>query len=433
MSFEYIPIDIFKFCNLLKEKDIISIRIEDLFNIISDKFCIYNLKKGKRKGQLCLNKTKNNKDNICKKHKQPKSGVTKERNRKKEIIYKCIGINKIGLSCKRNVSIENSYCIYHTNLPKEKKNKKYYESQILNKYRNMNCIEYLKRYNFNITSVSQNYVRIKNEKYNFMIKNNHFYDNNTTKNGKGLLNLIMFIYNYNINQSIEHIDKYKKDNNISFSFSLGNTKSNISKMSKMRNKCQFTGTDKKEYNILPEENVLNLPNIREYLIKKRKIDEGIIDYLIKKKYISADKNNNCLFFNEKRTFVSIKGISEYKYVSCAGEPDFIIYKNSTENLYLFESPIDALSFITLKDGSVDGMIVSTNGSMMINKIPKLFNEYNIKKIFACFDNDKQGELFCKTLTDKKINFIRLKPKYKDYNDDLFKQKNISSEMSIYKK
>jgi len=223
---------------------------------------------------------------------------------KKEKKYKCISLNKYGDPCNRYVSTENTKCCYHIDsnikqntevnlLLKEKKKKKI----VFEKYRNMNCIQYLERFPFNIKQLSNKYTTFKDGRYNFTIKSGYyFYDNNTRKEGNGLLNLIMYMYNYNLYEAVKYIENYMKENNILSFFSLSN---NIESSEFEKNKklnLNSLGREKM-YKKIPVRKDSNLKNIKKYLISKRKLDKRIINKLINDNRIYADNNNNCIFKN----------------------------------------------------------------------------------------------------------------------------------------
>lgn len=465
MVLDYFPLDYLKVNDFFneagyfdgtKEKD------EKLFELFDARFCRYI----DRNGKLCGRKSRTIiADYCCKQHiKYMYKNIYDENKKdntnnkkyytKKEIIYKCSWINNRKKPCGRNVKNIGDLCKYHENkkMSSELKNdilfsnppnmnisyKQLKENNEKRKiidftiYRNMNCTEYLSMENFHMKILSDNYIKFKNDKFNFIIKNNYYYyDNNKKKDGNGLLNLIMYIHGLNVYKASLFIENYMKNNNISFSssFSLSydlknnllsknkNYKNNLNSLN-MKNK-------KREYKPIPEKNIENLNNIKRYLKEKRKIHKGIVNTMIKKERIYADSNNNVVFTNNDRDFAVIRNIYG-KYKSCVGKPDFIIYKNTNEeikdvNVYMFESPIDALSFMTLYP-NIKGIYISINGNMLINKINNLTILKECKILHLCFDNDEAGNEFCNIIIKSKIKeqslIVIVKPKNKDFNEDL---------------
>jgi len=261
--------------------------------------------------------------------------------------------------------------------------------------------------------------------YNFTLKNGYYYvDNNTKIYGNGLLNIIMYIHNLDVYNSYIFIENYIKNNTSFQSFSLSsNIIGNLSKFKNIKNSNPLN--IKKEYNELPRRNDNNLNNISEYLKKSRKIHKGIVNSMIKNKRIYSDNNNNVVFTDKENTFAIIRNINN-SYKSCAGKPNFIIYKNTDEdikdtNIYMFESPIDALSFMTLYP-NIKGIYISINGNMLINKISNLEIIKKCKILHLCFDNDDAGDGFSNMIINSNIKdkslIIVIKPNHKDFNEDL---------------
>jgi hypothetical protein len=362
------------------------------------------------------------------------------------------------MPCKRLIKKEDKYCCFHIKEGFSNKNNNISNLNISNllekskksiilkenknktldfsKYRNMNCIEYLNlevsNMSFIVKNQSETYKTYKNNLFNFTIKNNYYYiDNNNRNNGNGLLNLIMYIHNINIHEAVDFIEKYMKKNNVLFSFSLSsNVKNNISnEFENINNKNKLNSLElQKEYKKIPKRDEKNISKIKDYLKYKRKIHKGLVNSIVNEGRIYADSKNNCIFTNKGNTFAVIRSINS-NYKSCSGTPDFITFKNTIRdnniNMYIFESVIDILSFITLYP-NIKGSYISVNGNMMINKIHLIEDIGKCNILHLCFDNDKTGEEFCNIVIDSNIKekdmIVRIKPKYKDFNEDLMNLK-----------
>ena len=143
-------------------------------------------------------------------------------------------------------------------------------------------------------------------------------------------------------------------------------------------------------------------------------------------------NKNCIFYNTEKSYAYVRGTYINKrYVKSLGISDFIVYTsdNNYTKMYLFESPIDILSFNELFPEE-KGFMVSINSSLIVNKIPILIDKYkyDLKKIYCCFDNDEKGNMYYKkvlkyTEIHKGINCIRIKSNLKDFNEDLIDKKS----------
>ena len=82
--------------------------------------------------------------------------------------------------------------------------------------------------------------------------------------------------------------------------------------------------------------------------------------------------------------------------------NFLKYQNTqnAEQIYLFESVIDLLSYRTLNPEH-KGTFVSIQGSAMANRLNELELD-KFKNVVCCFDNDEQGKRF-----DQKVKEIFL--------------------------
>ena len=124
-------------------------------------------------------------------------------------------------------------------------------------------------------------------------------------------------------------------------------------------------------------------------------------------------------------------IKKKRFVANKGQMSFLKYENTTnpEQIYLFESVIDLMSYRTLNPEQ-KGTFVSIQGSAMSNR----FNELdlnNYKNVVCCFDNDEQGKKYDEKVKEIFPNATIQKSISKDFNDDLVKrtieQKTIAIE------
>jgi 5S rRNA maturation endonuclease (ribonuclease M5) len=102
-----------------------------------------------------------------------------------------------------------------------------------------------------------------------------------------------------------------------------------------------------------------------------------------------------------------------------GKPNFFKYNfGFSNNVYLFESVIDGLSFRTIY--LYDGIYIITNGNTLINKVKKLKEIENTDNIYCCFDNDDKGKFFDEIIINDmgNKNIKILKSINKDWNEDL---------------
>lgn len=252
-------------------------------------------------------------------------------------------------------------------------------------------------------------TRFKTEDFNVVVSdNNKFIDNKSGIGGYGGLSLLIDLFKYKYQEAIDILSN-------KFDVSLL-AKATLKKQDEAKKIIEKEiKTQLKE---LPEiGKSFNEEKVKEYLTDKRKIDPKLVNKLFEDGLLYADKKSNCVFVNEQKTFAFIRGTYEgKKYVANRGNVDFLNYDFGKSNdVYLFESAIDALSFRTATNS--DGKYIVFNGSGMINRIQELeLQKYN--NVFSCFDNDEQGRIFCDKIKEQVANSIVLKPVSKDFNEDL---------------
>ncbi len=183
--------------------------------------------------------------------------------------------------------------------------------------------------------------------------------------------------------------------------------------------------------ILPEKND-NYKKMFAYLIKTRKIDTDVIQLFVDKKQLYQDIKGNCVFVgydeNNQSKFASLRGTnSEVQFRGdCKNsnkEYSFNL-KNESDTLFIFESPIDMMSYMTLMQKhrvEIKGNFISLGGLSTKPLDRFLSNNDSIEKIIICVDNDEAGQSFTKALKTSYSNKYFLKehkPKAKDFNEQL---------------
>ena len=189
--------------------------------------------------------------------------------------------------------------------------------------------------------------------------------------------------------------------------------------------------------ILPEPNS-DMHRVYAYLIKQRFISTDIITYFAKQHTLYEDKNHHNAVFvglNEngepkqahKR---STNSIGSTFRITCSGSDTHYSFAHfgEDERLYVFEAPIDMMSFLTLyqKDWQKHSYI-AMNGVYENAVLTALKNHSNLSEIILCVDNDEGGIEAVDRLRDilnenGYSNVKRLAPPYKDWNEVL-KAKN----------
>ena len=187
---------------------------------------------------------------------------------------------------------------------------------------------------------------------------------------------------------------------------------------------------------------INRPN--EYL-QERKINQRTVDEF--QSYIHMDSRDNTAFihnrftYNDEKLKIEKVGIERKNkdYKGHSGEKGLWGKKvgTSSNDFYIFESPMDALSFYQLY--KKEGNYISTGGNVSNKQLEQIeFLELALKpkNINLCFDGDKGGELLTKRFQESFYmatdRLKREKPKLKDFSDDLIDKLSPKIEGKVIK-
>ena len=110
------------------------------------------------------------------------------------------------------------------------------------------------------------------------------------------------------------------------------------------------------------------------------------------------------------------------------------YLGGDDTLYVFEAPIDLLSYLSLfPDGWREHNYVACCGTSSIPVLEMLRQLPQLRQVYLCLDNDAAGhaasERMAKLLEDRDISAERLVPQQKDWNDDLKAEQENNMERS----
>ena len=194
--------------------------------------------------------------------------------------------------------------------------------------------------------------------------------------------------------------------------------------------------EKKEFR-LPETNT-NMHRVYAYLIKQRFISPDIISHFAKQHTLYEDKeHHNAVFVGVDENGVprqaSKRSTNSYGNsfrITCQGSDTRYSFAHFGESkrLYVFEAPIDMMSFLTLypKDWQKHSCI-AMNGVYENAVLAALKNHSNLSEVILCVDNDEGGIEAVNRLKDilsenGYTDVKRLAPKFKDWNEVL-KAKN----------
>ena len=176
----------------------------------------------------------------------------------------------------------------------------------------------------------------------------------------------------------------------------------------------------------------NMHRTFAYLIKTRKIDADIVQHFVnEKKIFETEEYHNVAFcgYDEKgemkqmhlrstlpgnRFFLDIDGSDKQYYFRHIG---------TNSDVYVFEAPIDMLSYITMNKENWRESSYVCLGGVAIDALKNVLNtNEQISKVYMCVDRDDAGDKTVKRIGDE-LNEMGYEweiifPENKDWNEDL---------------
>ena len=176
----------------------------------------------------------------------------------------------------------------------------------------------------------------------------------------------------------------------------------------------------------------NMHRTFAYLIKTRKIDADIVQHFVnEKKIFETEEYHNAAFcgYDEKgemkqmhlrstlpgnRFFMDIDGSDKQYYFRHIG---------TNNDVYVFEAPIDMLSYITMNKENWQESSYVCLGGVAIDALKNVLNtNEQISKVYMCVDRDDAGDKTVKRIGDELnemgYEWERIFPENKDWNEDL---------------
>ena len=182
---------------------------------------------------------------------------------------------------------------------------------------------------------------------------------------------------------------------------------------------------------LPERND-RMSRVFSYLLLTRGVDKEVIYEFVRKKMIyESAKYHNAVFIgydsDGNPCHAHLRGTvssNAFKGNVSGSKPEYSFHWNGTsEKLFLFEAPIDMLSFISMHKENWKSHTYVASCSVSDRVLFQCLKDNpNIKKVYLCFDNDEAGQTANKRISEK-LNKINIKketliPKQKDWNEEL---------------
>lgn len=208
-----------------------------------------------------------------------------------------------------------------------------------------------------------------------------------------------------------------------------------------KTKYKIITEEKKNKNFFLPKKCFDNFKLKKYLSGERKISIKTIEWFIGKDILyESYPYHHCVFVGRDKDgfarFASRRGTSLYK-----GEPfkrdvkgsdknyGFNIATKSSDTLYVFEAPIDMISYIDIYKKYNENMIAL--GGLAPKPLVRWLEEHNdknIKKIIFCLDNDEPGQKQALKLSEEYKakgyeTSIEKATKGKDFNEMLVYLKN----------
>ena len=190
--------------------------------------------------------------------------------------------------------------------------------------------------------------------------------------------------------------------------------------------------EKKDFELPPKNKTMH--RVYAYLIKQRYISADVISFFARKGAIYEDsEHHNAVFvgFDNNGTAVQASKRSTNSYgktfrITVEGSDTEYSFAHfgASGRLYVFEAPIDMLSYITLRpDNWQQHSYIAMNGVYESAVLQALDSHKNIGHVVLCTDDDEGGidgaERIRDILSERGFtNITRLYPTYKDWNEDL---------------
>lgn len=176
----------------------------------------------------------------------------------------------------------------------------------------------------------------------------------------------------------------------------------------------------------------NMRRVYGYLLRHRGIDKEVLDAFSYRGliyecaqyhnavFVGIDQTGKIRHIHKRSTAVQ----GGFKGNAPGSEPEYSFHwHGGGEELYLFEAPIDLLSFITMRKTCWKSQSYAASCGVSDKVLWQMLKEGpHIKNVYICFDNDEPGQQaaqrISRALTEKNIGNKILIPSRKDWNEDL---------------
>ncbi|WP_332698459.1 toprim domain-containing protein [Halalkalibacter lacteus] len=251
-----------------------------------------------------------------------------------------------------------------------------------------------------------------------VIKGEKFFWNSRQEGGFGAIRFAMTYYDLTFPDAVKRVNEHE----------YAPTKARVAE-------------SEKEYFKYPEYfEVSNTENIKEYLVNERKIDSRVIDWCMKKDLLVQDKKDNVVFKWKNaqgevigadrqgtKTIDTKRGTFKQVMSNSKKDGGFTIdVGKKPDKVAVFESPIDLLSYWSVKKEQVQNTRLVSMSGLKMNTVYRAVKDleekgHSVKQIISCVDNDEAGREFHEKLRKslkREDTLVDHRPKNtKDWNDE----------------
>jgi len=176
----------------------------------------------------------------------------------------------------------------------------------------------------------------------------------------------------------------------------------------------------------------NMRRVYGYLLRRRGIDKEVLDAFVYRGliyecadyhnavFVGLDKAGNTRHIHKRSTAAQ----GGFKGNTAGSEPEYSFHwHGGGEVLYLFEAPVDMLSYISMHKHHWKSQSYAASCGVSDKVLWQMLKEgQHIQKVYICYDNDEPGQQaarrIARALSEKNISNVILIPKAKDWNEDL---------------
>ncbi len=196
----------------------------------------------------------------------------------------------------------------------------------------------------------------------------------------------------------------------------------------------------KPFALPPRNRTMN--HVHHYLTKHRGIDPSVLSVFANKgivyeshEFCAFNRNeyHNAVFVgldensqpsHAQKRGLNIRGKRFVQNVEGSKPEHSFHFLGGSEKLFVFESPIDLLSYVTMhkNSGWQTHNHLALCGISSKALVAQLENNLHICHVFLCLDNDEAGHRACEKFTamlkERRVTHERFVPKGKDFNEEL---------------